>query len=198
MKILEVGPSHGRVHEVGGRRHQGAPLVADPLAAVQEHRDRPGADRRRLSEEQHAGSGNHPVDGDEEEQDERRVIAEEVATHKRDERSLELREQPHTLVVKRRVVTRRAECMVVVERTGRVVPDVRDDHRRQDDLARGSASRPGSESLPDGQRLGRRLKRVGFDVTVGLGPVVDESALRGTLVGGGHATILASELSRWA
>ena len=56
-----------------------------------------------------------PVERHQEDQDERGVVADQVATHQRHERCVEPAHQPDTLVVQPEVVRRRPETVVHVE-----------------------------------------------------------------------------------
>ena len=165
MEVLEVGPADGGVYQVGGARDERVPLGSEALAAVEEHRDRSGADRRRLGEEHRSGRREDPVERHEEDEHERGVVTEQVSPHQRHERRLEAREQPDALVVQRRVVRRGGESVVQVERALGEVGDVDDDRDHHQPLRQRHPPREREQSQRErGRRLGALVGGgLGFD-----------------------------------
>ena len=112
MEVLAIGPTDGRVQQIAGGQHHGKAVVVQQTFAEEVDRHGTQGDREGLGEEQRSGTGECPEHGHQEDEDERRVIAHQVAAHQGDERRLETRHEPDALVVQAVVVGRGTEAVM--------------------------------------------------------------------------------------
>ena len=116
VEVLPVRPPDGRVEQVAGRQRQRvAPRCRSSLRPSRNTGTAPSAMASDCAKNSTPALGNSQYTGTSRTQDERRVVAHQVAAHQRDERCLEPRHQPDALVVQPEVVRRRAEAVVHVE-----------------------------------------------------------------------------------
>ncbi len=181
VEVLHVARAQRGVEQV--RDGQDArERLADSLQTHEIDRDRAGREGAGLHGQQGRRTGEHPIQRGEEQQDERRVVGEDVPARDRDEWVLEPGEQPRALVEDADIERRGPVAVVDLDGQVAVVDEVSEDARRDDEV------RP-----VDGEPVEGRDERLESPTRAGpeIGPGFVALVVGGFVGGGGVLAVLA-------